>query len=129
MQTVHAIEIGLAAKQLGIGSTTLFRELRQRGILSDKNIPVRHYVECGDFVLQQRMFHLRGTLIKRYYPITLVTARGLSLLDQIAQDIRHAVETGGQMASGKRFRVQSEQDAEHGHTGLSGVATESQYAA
>lgn len=85
----HAIEITKAAELLGIGSVSLFRELRQRMILDDKNMPLRHYVENGYFITQFRQFHLRGTLIKRYYAVTLITPAGMAILSEIARDIRH----------------------------------------
>lgn len=85
----NAIEIAKAAELCGVGSVSLFRELRRRNILDDKNMPLRHYVENGFFAQEFRQFHLRGTLIKRYYAVTLITPAGMCLISDIARDIRH----------------------------------------
>lgn len=86
---VHAMELSKAAELVGVSSVSLFRELRQRGILTDKNIPLQHYVDQGLFTLSMRQFHLRGTLIKRYYSVVQITPAGMAFISEIARDIRH----------------------------------------
>lgn len=86
---VHAMELSKAAELVGVSSVSLFRELRQRGILTDKNIPLQHYVDQGLFTLSMRQFHLRGTLIKRYYSVVQITPAGMAYISEIARDIRH----------------------------------------
>lgn len=88
-QQIHSLEIAKAAELVGIGSVTLFRELRRRNVLDEKNIPVRYYAENHYFRSSFRRHLLRGTLIKRYYTVTEVLPLGMALISEIAREIRH----------------------------------------
>lgn len=88
MKSVAGIRLGDAAKALEVGSRTLISELRARNILDANNLPLRAHVESGDFLVDQRQHTLRGYHITRYYPITLVTGKGMTLLAEIVREIR-----------------------------------------
>lgn len=100
MQVHAGIPIAEAAKQLGVGSRTLFKALRQRGVLSQNNIANRTYVISGDFVNEQRSAYKRGTRIQRWYTVALVTGRGMSLL----QEIVSAMAANGEVVVAERLR-------------------------
>ena len=87
MKTVAGHRLQDAARMLNVGPRTLIQELRARGILDQHNLPYRHHVESGDFTISQRQHTLRGYHITRYYALTLVTGKGMTLLATIAQDI------------------------------------------
>ena len=84
MQTHATITIAQAAKQLGIGSRTLFRLLRDAGVLSDTNIATRVYVAGGELRNEHRSALKRGTRIPVWYTVPLVTGKGMALLQEIA---------------------------------------------
>lgn len=114
MRAIHTLEIAKASELVGVSSVSLFRELRRRNILDDKNMPLRHYVENGFFAQEFRQFHLRGTLIKRYYAVTLITPAGMCLISEIARDIRHgrteapaSLRTGNSEPSGPVGQTES----------------------
>jgi len=88
-QQLHGLEIAKAAELVGVGSVTLFRELRRRNILDDKNIPLRYYAENNYFSTSFRQHYLRGTLIKRFYTVTEVLPLGMALISEISHEIRH----------------------------------------
>ena len=86
---ITRLELSKAAELVGVGSVTLFRELRARNVLDGKNLPQQEYVDRGFFTISMRQHYLRGTLIKRYYAVTMITPAGMAFLSEIARDIRH----------------------------------------
>lgn len=85
----NTLTIAAAATKLGIGSGTLFRELRERGILGTTNRPLEPYKASGEFTERPVSYPLRGYYIHKYHFQPLVTEKGMALLELIAQDIRH----------------------------------------
>lgn len=85
----NTLTITAAATRLGIGSGTLFRELKQRGILGETNRPLEPYKSSGEFTEHTVSYPLRGYYIHKYRYQPLVTEKGMALLELIAQDIRH----------------------------------------
>jgi len=79
------MQIKDAAKQLGIGSKTLFKLLRQRGVLNSNNIANRAYVSAGYFRIDGRSYTQRAEVyqIQRQYQVTLVTDAGLSFIQEL----------------------------------------------
>lgn len=100
MQTHAAITIAQAAKQLGIGSRTLFQLLREAGVLSEQNIATRAYVVSGELRNEHRSAFKTGTRIQRWYTVPMVTGNGMALL----QEIVSAVGTQGQMVVAERLQ-------------------------
>lgn len=72
------LSMGDAAKLLnikGIGRNTLFRVLRDRGVLQWDNVPYQRYVSAGYFEVKERYVEQYGdTTVKK---TTFVTQRGL----------------------------------------------------
>jgi phage antirepressor YoqD-like protein len=81
-----------AARVIGAGPRALRHELRERGILDDKNIARRQWVQQGCFRVEARAYQLPGTRIQRHYAVTLVTGSGLSLLSEIAEQMRNEAQ-------------------------------------
>lgn len=88
MKIHSGIRIDQAARQLGVGSITLFRLLRQAGVLAANNLPRAEYIERGYFLVSHRSHpieHTSGTFL-RYYTVTTVTGAGMSLLADIVDN-------------------------------------------
>lgn len=83
------MEISRAAELVGIGSKTLFRELRARNILTDRNYPLPYYLEHTYFRVETRDWEHPVTGRRMQYHITTVLPLGMCLISQIAQDIRN----------------------------------------
>ena len=74
-----------AATLLGTGRTTLCRELRAKGIFDAHNLPARHHVSCGRFVVDLKTFEHPGLGEQQPYGKTLVTRHGLLWLANILE--------------------------------------------
>ena len=73
--------MGDAAKLLnikGIGRNTLFRILRDRGVLQWDNVPYQRYVSAGYFEVKERYVEQCGDIAVK--KTTFVTQRGLEWL-------------------------------------------------
>lgn len=76
-----------AAKILEVGKNTLLRRLRQQGIFSADNIPMRPYITEGYFTVQQGGYSLPGYNIPKHTRRAIVTSAGMRWLgDFIAND-------------------------------------------
>ncbi len=71
-----------AARILGVGSKTLFKLLREKEVLGPNNIAHPRYLKVKAFVIHNRRFRKRGTNVRQWYRVSLVTPRGLSWLEQ-----------------------------------------------
>lgn len=111
------MRIDRAAEILGVGSKTLYAELRRRGILGSKNVAIPRYVKSGDFRVEQRSYYLKGTVIQKHYLVTLVTTQGMSLLQEIADELG----TNERMVEQERRRVPAERGGRDGQAPLQRV--------
>jgi anti-repressor protein len=68
------------AKALGTGRTRLFKLLRDKGVLTAKNLPYQRYLELGYFVLKERPITMGEANIN--YSQVFVTAKGESWLSR-----------------------------------------------
>ncbi|RAH37437.1 phage antirepressor KilAC domain-containing protein [Halomonas sp. SL1] len=66
-----------AAALLGTGRTTLCRELREIGMLDDRNLATRAHTSTGRLVVDLRQYEHAGLGQPKPYGKTLVTERGL----------------------------------------------------
>lgn len=73
----HSMDV--AAKMLGTGRIRLFRELRQRHILDQNNVPFQTYIQRGYFKVMTGQW-LHPEIGMQYYAKTLVTNRGIEWL-------------------------------------------------
>lgn len=87
-----------ASKLLDIGSTTLFRLLRERQILgTTNNLPRQEHIKEGIFLVEIRQYKVGKMGIKKPYPVTLVTPKGLCFLREFVEkekekeEIDHAI--------------------------------------
>lgn len=119
MNTRQAIPVTHAAAILGVGSVTLFRELRARGILLPCNTPAPEYRQSGEMLLQFAEFYLPRTRIKQIKPCPHVTVAGWHLVETIAREIRHGQT---QAAAPVRSRNLSAAD-QHATQGSAGAHT------
>jgi len=86
-----------AAHQLGVCDRKLYEALRRANIIGSSNIALTHYQREGFFVNELRGFNLRGTRIQKQYPVSTVTAAGMSLLQEI---IDAEIREGRELRSG-----------------------------
>jgi hypothetical protein len=89
MNITDAIPVTHAAGILGVGSKTLFREMRARGILQADNTPAQEYRNTGELLLRFAVFHLGRTGIRQTKATPYVTVAGWHLVETIARDIRN----------------------------------------
>lgn len=66
-----------AATLLGTGRTTLCQQLRDIGMLNDRNLATRPHTSTGRLVVELRTYEHTGLGVDRPYGVTLVTDRGL----------------------------------------------------
>lgn len=81
-----AMTLTEAASQLGIAARKLYAELRTREIIGSKNIALPAYVQSGHFRVAYRSFR-KNQYVEHQYAVTLVTPKGLSLLQQIRDEL------------------------------------------
>lgn len=74
-----------AADALGWGERDLFRELRRRRILDQRNVPTWRYKDAGLF-LEHRGTYRHPTVGTRFYSRPLITSRGLRWLQRVLAD-------------------------------------------
>lgn len=85
----EGVMIKEAARTLNIGSTTLFKKLRQYGVLNPRsNLPRQCMVQRGYFTLDERQFTKGGSEpgtpgYKQTYYVTLVTPAGLLYIQEL----------------------------------------------
>ena len=74
-----------AASFLNIGSNTLFKKLREQGVLSHRNLPRSDLVKAGYFEVSLRQFEKRTDrfAVKQQYAVTLVTGPGLAFIQEL----------------------------------------------
>jgi|GEM_PF-7128786 len=72
-----------AAHQLNVCDRKLYDALRRANVIGTNNIALPHYQREGFFVNEFRGYTLRGTRVARQYPVSTVTAAGMSLLQEI----------------------------------------------
>lgn len=76
-----------AAPILKIGSQTLYRLLKEKGVLNPKNnLPARDLVLAGHFEVEIREYRVGKFDIKKPYTVALVTASGMSYLQELLKD-------------------------------------------
>jgi len=109
------MEISRAAELVGIGSKTLFRELRARNILTDRNYPLPYYLEHTYFRVETRDWEHPVTGRRMQYHITTVLPLGMCLISQIAQDIRNGRH--------EPTAPHSEPNSQPAHTGSEATST------
>jgi len=83
MQSKDVLSMNDAAKvlKLGYGNITLFRKLREMGILMDDNVPYQEYIARGYFRVDESPVLIGDTIkIKR---VTKVTQKGLIWLSKV----------------------------------------------
>lgn len=83
MDTQHAPQprytLQEAATLLGVGQRDLFRELRRRRILDQRNVPARRYKEAG-YLREIERTYRHPVVGPRFYTRPIVTERGLEWL-------------------------------------------------
>lgn len=83
----HAISIKQAAKHLGMGSNTLFKTLRERGVLHGtgglKNTPRLEYIK--KFYFRVQFSEYCTGQVKHQHIKTLVTPTGLAFIAELLQ--------------------------------------------
>lgn len=72
-----------AAAQLEVSDRKLYAALRRAAIIGSNNIALTRYEREGYFINKYRSFGKPGTNIGKQYTVSLVTARGMSLLQEI----------------------------------------------
>jgi phage antirepressor YoqD-like protein len=88
---MQGVMIRKAAKQLDIGSNTLFKKLRKAGVLKSNNLPRRDMIERGLMMTEIRSYRQRGTTdaVSRPYEVTLVTEEGVEFLKHFLDHSEH----------------------------------------
>ncbi|MDB6061530.1 MAG: hypothetical protein JWM78_1633 [Verrucomicrobiaceae bacterium] len=86
-----------AAHQLGVCARKLYAALRRERIIGSMNIALPKYERAGDFINELRDFKKPGTNITRQYLVSTVTAKGMSLLQEI---IDAEIRAGRELRSG-----------------------------
>lgn len=66
-----------AAALLGTGRTTLCQQLRELGMLDDRNLATRAHTSSGRMVVELREYEHCGLGVAKPYGKTFVTERGL----------------------------------------------------
>lgn len=84
----NAIELKHAAKMYGVSQRALYQALRDRGALDANNHPTTDYLRANYFTARFRSHQLPGTNIVRYYTVTRVLPLGLSLISQLAKELK-----------------------------------------
>jgi len=85
----NAVMIKDAAEILNIGSHTLFRTLKDKGIIGALNkLPRRDLVMQGLFEVDIREFQKGRSGVKKQYSVTLVTPAGLSYLREVIEQVK-----------------------------------------
>ncbi len=80
--TSMALTITDTAKLMGVGSKTLFRWLREKKVLNEKNLPYQRYLDRGYFKVQRREYtDWRDKRVP--YGQTYVTPKGMSWLEGV----------------------------------------------
>ena len=74
-----------AAYQLGVSKLDMLSRLRQAGVLQQRNIPYRKFLDNGYFVKQQRV-HV-STTRKNVIVSYAVTPKGLEFINSIMKDV------------------------------------------
>jgi phage antirepressor YoqD-like protein len=82
----HHLEMGTAAKMLGIGRNKLFAVLREYKILTRDGMPTQHMIRDGYFTTECTSYRLPGYSIVRYHIKPIVTAKGMRLIEDIARN-------------------------------------------
>jgi hypothetical protein len=72
-----------AAREFGVCHFKLYAVLRQQNIIGSRNIACRRYAIEGWFINEPRAFTVPGTNVTRQYTVSLVTPKGMSLLQDI----------------------------------------------
>lgn len=72
-----------AAQQFNVCDRKLYDALRRANVIGSNNIALPQYLREGFFVNKIRGRNVPGTRIERQYPVSLVTAAGMSLLQEI----------------------------------------------
>lgn len=76
-----------AAKILNVGSQTLFRKLKEKGVISrTSKLPRRELVTMGLFDVEIRHFEKGERGLRQLYSVTLVTERGLCYLRELLDE-------------------------------------------
>lgn len=92
-----------AAHQLNVCDRKLYAALRRANVIGTNNIALPNYQREGFFVTEFRGYNLRGTRIARQYPVSTVTATGMSLLQEIIDaELRAGRELRGSHATHQR---------------------------
>ncbi len=74
-----------AAAVLGIGRNTLFKQLRDLGVLRNNNLARSDLIQAGLFRIEFRQFTKPDDrfAIRQHYGVTLVTEKGLNYLYEL----------------------------------------------
>lgn len=77
------VKINEAAKMLELRPKSVWRTLRQRQIITRKNLPAPEFIQRGLFTVETRQYLKKGTNVKKQYAITLVTSNGLAFINAL----------------------------------------------
>jgi anti-repressor protein len=80
----NVMEMSVVAKTLGTGRTTLFRQLREKGILRYNNEPYQEYIDRGWFAIKVQVYQ-DGLGNSRINNKTMVTAKGVQKIDELTK--------------------------------------------
>jgi len=77
------------AAEIGIGSNTFFKVLRNKGILRSDNLPSKEYFKNGYLIVEKVPYAFSSGCIG-YLPKTRVTAKGKAVLKKIFKEVMAA---------------------------------------
>lgn len=77
MSNSRGVKIADVARKLGIGRNTLFKELRQKRVLNDMNLPRDRFINRGYFTVRHNRYEDHSKKEFRDNYVTLVTPEGI----------------------------------------------------